>query len=362
MLIQRPYNITVDGASVNGNTIDGLLSHVFSWQSSGGIQAAFRVQILLNSSGAIVFDSGQQQSYALQYTMPANSITNGQVFQIQVIAYDLQGNSATSYTQLFQTSATPVVTMAAITSPVNTQAYTFSATYSQAQNVPMASYIAYLYDNNKNLIGQSAVLTALPLEYTFSGLQTGDSYYIEIECTSNLNVTGSTGMVSFSVSFAQPTTSAILTATSNDDAGSIELAWNVFQIIGSTDITGTITYPNNDSINLTGGNNVWWNNGINIAGNFTLKLWIQSPNVGDTLMTISGGNGTLTLVFGSDNRFHVYKNIIGGTARSHYASQPVADYYYLSSGMVGYNSVNKQYYVGIQQINNDSNVYAQILD
>lgn len=362
-MIQKPYNIIVNGQAVNGNTIDGKLSNVFTWSSSGGISTAFQVQIYNNSNNQLLFSSGVVTTYALAYTMPPNSILNGLQLQVTITAYDGLGNSATSNYQIFQTSSTPVVTLAALPNPIPSQNYTFSATYSQAENVPMASYIVYLYDANNNLLGQSSVLSAPPLQYTFEGLQSATSYQVEIEATSNLNMTGSTGLVAFTVEFTQPVANAVFTATSDDDAGSIQLSWSVYQLIGSTDIVGNINYVNNDSVNLTGGNNIWWNNGLSITDDFTLKMWIADPVVNENLLTFTGSNGTITLLIKSDFRFHVYKVLSNSTKTTHIVTEAIeGEFYFMSPNFFTYAvPANSKYFIVLQQIQNNMNISVEVL-
>jgi hypothetical protein len=96
-------------------------------------------------------------------------------------------------------------------------------------------------------------------------------YYIEFFATSSLGLTGTSGKVSFTTSFAQPNLSSNIVATNVDNAG-INLSWYVNQITGTSTST---TYINNEKLDVTSGN-VTFDKGFTIDQDFTLKLWIDT--------------------------------------------------------------------------------------
>lgn len=349
-MIQRPYNIKVNGIMVNGNTIDPTLSNTFSWSSSGDISTAFQVQIYNNVTGNLVYDSTKQTSYNTYFALPANSIPSNNVYKIIVTAFDVNGNSASSYSVIFSTSLTPVVTIVPISNPVGSQTYNFSATYSQSENVAMTSYLVYLYDANGNLLAQSNAQTGSTIEYMFSGLQSGDTYQVEFECTSAKGLTGTTGLVSFNVQYDQPYVNTQLTATNNSTTGTIDLSWTVIQVIGQTDISGTVNYINNEMVDLTGGNNIWFSNGFNVDQDFTMKIWLQSPVHNVDLLTMYGANGKITLQYQDDNQFHLYKAITS-------VNDPLTRTH-LVSGVVNATT----YCVIVQQIGQNMNLFADVVN
>lgn len=350
-----------NGSMINGITIDAGLSNVISWSSSGDAPTAYQVQFYDNVLGGLVFDTGEVTSYNLTYTLPVNSLNNNKQYKILVTSFDKYNNSATSYGQVFNTSATPVVTMTAIANPVASPNYTFDATYTQANNSPVQSWIAYLYDSNSNIIAQSNIQNTTPIEYTFQGFQSGDSYYVEFECTGQNGLTGTSGLIGFTVQYSQPTQYATLTAINNDTTGSIDLSWNIIQIIGSTDIVGPINYIDNEMVDLTGGNNIWFEDSFSINSNFTLKAWLNSPVHNKNLLTLNGQNGQIYLIFGDDLRFHLYKNPTGSTKIDHYMTPVIGNTYFVSNNQVVVSGTS-DYFAVIQQIGNDLNIFAQALN
>lgn len=360
MSVQRPYNILVNGNNINGTTIDASLVNNITWSNSGDISVKYDVQIYNNANNVLAYDSGVVNSYSLSYALPANALLNGYTYKITITVYNVSNSSAVSYAQIFNTSKTPVVTVSTIDNPVTNSNYTFDATYSQEQNVAMASYIVYLYDNNRELIAQSNAQTTTPIEYTFQGLQSTKSYYVEFQITSNVGLTGTSGLVAFNVNFSAPIVNTTLTATANDDQGSVLLSWNVVQIIGTTDIVGSVNYIGNEKVDLTSGKHIWFQNGFSVDQNFTCKIWLASPVHNKDLITFTGSNGTIRLQYQDDHKFHLYKDISNSGRTMHIRSKECAKYYFLNSTQTLASSASTNYYIYLQQIGNLMEVFAQV--
>jgi hypothetical protein len=265
MAIQKPYNI-----SLSGKTIDSAEINRISWSTSGDTQVAYSINIYKNSDGTLAWSLPKTNSYSLYYDLTSGNLINGLEYKTQITVYDSNNNSAVSDFCIFQTSSRPVVTVSPI-GTVAAQSNVFSATYSQGQSISLRSWIAYLYDSSQSLIDQSPITTTTPLSYTFTGLNTGKVYYIEFFATSSLGLTGTSGKVSFTTSFAQPNLSSNIVATNVDNAG-INLSWYVNQITGTSTST---TYINNEKLDVTSGN-VTFDKGFTIDQDFTLKLWIDT--------------------------------------------------------------------------------------
>lgn len=265
MAIQKPYDI-----KPNGIVTPAEEDILISWKTSGGIQTSFAIEIKDNNTNTIVFTLPKTSSYSHQYNLLANSLTNGKEYKMTIQVWDEDDNTSISDPVIFETSSRPVITINA-TGIVVGQEYSFSATYSQAESIPIRSWVANLYNNEQTLISTSGLQLTSTLEYLFGGLQSETSYYIEFQATSNKGIVGTSGLIPFDVLYSQPTIQSALSAENYDNA-SIRLLWSIVQIIGQSENTSFI---NNEKINATNGK-VWFNQGFNIEDNFTLKIWIES--------------------------------------------------------------------------------------
>lgn len=335
MALQKPYDI-----NLRSKTIDANEPNEVTWKVSGDIQTAFKIDILSNLDNTLVWTTDKVTTYALKYTIPSSSFTNGNEYKIRITIYN-SNQSITSDAEVFQTSSTPVITVNTI-GTVNSFSYNFSANYEQAEGVSLRNYIVNLYDDKQNLIDKSNIKTILPMDHLFSNLQTEKHYYIEFQATSSKGLTGTSGLVSFDVFYYRPKMNVNLEAKNINNAG-IELSWYVKQIILKNNGG---SFVNNEKMDVRNGKIVG-DDGFNINQNFSMKLWIEQPyqsNVASQvdLLIFTGENGKLYLQYWNDNKFHLWKDVKG--VKSHWSSEEVT---------------GSSFFVIFQQINDDANLIAR---
>lgn len=263
-IINKPYNILVSGQYFDAST-----DITVTWSISGAIQTAKEILIKLNSDGSTVHTLTKISSYAQSYIIPASTLTNGNSYQIFITAYDSANNSATSDAVVFACSSAP--TLSSAPPIVNAPSALFQATYSQAQSVPMRSWIGYLYNSLQQELTNTGIQTTSTIEYTFSGLETDETYYYEFQATSNYNMSCTTGKIAFTPSFSQPTLRVNIDIQNTSDAG-VKMTWDAFQIIGTGN---NISYIGGQEVDVTNGS-VVFDSGYLIDNNFTYKEWLRS--------------------------------------------------------------------------------------
>lgn len=348
-MLQKPFNI-----SLRGLCIDSAEDNEVSWQVSGDIQTAFKMDILLNIDNSLAWTSNKINSYSLKYVIPKNTLTNGIEYKIKLTIYNQANESITSDGDVFQTSSRPVVTVNPI-GTVNSFSYNFVAQYSQSENVSLRNYTVNLYDSNQNLIDKSNIKTILPIEHLFSGLQTETDYYIEFIATSSKGLTGTSGLVLFSVFYYRPKMNVFLDAKNIDNAG-IEISWFVRQII--LENSGGV-FVNNDEIDLTNGV-ATGDKGFTIDKDFSLKLWLRDYQHNTPLLTLTGENGQIVLKYNAiQQAFIISKitNIISGN----YQSKKTVEYAFVSPYQIVEMTGSKAF-VLIQQIDRDINLDVKMYD
>ncbi|OPH47630.1 hypothetical protein BC351_10600 [Paenibacillus ferrarius] len=334
MALQKPYNISFKGLTIAAGEVNKL-----TWQVSGDLSVAYQVRVFKNSDNILIYNSSKITSFANSHSIPANSFLNGLEYKIQVIIWNDAGAGIFSDYEIFQTSSRPVVGVSPI-GTVGSQTYNFTATYSQLESVSMRSWIFYLYDANKLKIFQSEIQTNTNIHYLISGLKSNTNYYVEFQTTSNKGLVGTSGLVSFSVSYSQPNINTNLTAENNENAG-IKLTWNTIQIIGST-LSAPI-FINGEKLNVR--NDVFsFSEGFQLTNNFTLKLWFENITSNVDLLVIKGQSGTISLQYWNDHKFHLFKDVYG--YRSHNVSSEL-----IGSG----------FFVYIQQIDGDMNIEGEVV-
>lgn len=334
MALQKPYNI-----NTRGNTYDGNEQIKVIWQVSGDSSVAYQVRVYKNSDSSLTYDSTKITSFGQTHTIPSGSLTNGLEYKILITIWNNANQSISSDYEIFQTSSRPVITLDAIPL-VGSPSYTFEATYSQSESVEMKSWIAYLYNENNTLIAQSPISTSTTLSYLFGSFESGKSYFVEFQASSNKSLVGSSGKIPFNVEFEQPIININLTAE-NVDNGGVKLSWKTIQIIGETIIAPI--FIGNDKINLH--NDVFsFSEGFSIPKNFTIKIWLEDIEADVDLFRLKGNNGDIYLQYWSDDhKFHLFKDVYG--YKSHWTSEQIDGF---------------AYFVCLQQINGDMNIETEV--
>ncbi|MGG2091234.1 hypothetical protein AB1283_00525 [Bacillus sp. S13(2024)] len=338
MAIQKPYNL-----SITSSTIDGKLDNSFTWKVTGSIQTAYSFTIYKNSDNSTVFTFPKTNSYELKGAIPANTLTNGIEYKLSVTVYDLANTEATSDVVIFQTSTTPLLTFTS-TTDVGSELYNATATYTQAENVPLKSYIAYLYDKDRKLINQSNIKTILPVEHLFPPLTEDMTYYVEFQATSAKGIVATTGLIMIKTSFSKKKVNLVLKAENIDSAG-VKLQWFAKQIIGVT--SGTTNFVNNGTGLDVRNGMISFANDFSTKRDFTFKLHIESPTVttpynpDNDLFVMNGKNGTLRLQYLDNNRFKLIKTVKG-----------------INSVWFSNEVISTKFVVVIQQIGDDCNIFA----
>ncbi|MFI2856777.1 hypothetical protein ACH6EH_06520 [Paenibacillus sp. JSM ZJ436] len=331
-MLQKPFNI-----SIRGQTLDGNDPILVSWQVSGDLSVAYQVRVYRNSDNALTYNSNKITSFAQNHTIPAISIPNGLEYKIEISIWNQQGLTISSDREIFQTTSKPSVSMGTI-GTIGSPSYIFTATYSQAESVPIRSWLMILYDANKNKIYQSPISIEPSISLLIENLQSGQIYYIETQVTSAKGLVNSTGLVQISVQYQQPDIQVNLKAE-NVDNGGMKISWNTIQIIGKT--TSPPIFLEDGWIDLTN-DTFSFSEGFSLSDDFTIKIWMKDIKSDVDLFTLKGTNGTLSLQYWDrDKSFHVFRDVYG--YRSHNISPIV---------------IGSDLFVCIQQVFSDINVTA----
>lgn len=232
--------------------INASANYLMSCIMQGTIILNYRIKIYDNSDDSLDYDSGVvdisstplYNGETLEHLLAANTLVNGKEYKWQIITSD-GTNSATSSFALFRTNALPVITFTPPSS-ITSQSYTFNATYSQAQNVPV-NYTQFLFYNiNNELILTTGKNYTGRIQYTYEGFANNTSYGVKIIGYTSNNVYFETGIYNFTIEYSQPNvnltpiiTQGVISGCKSNSLVNIE--WG--GIVQETGVaTGTISY------------------------------------------------------------------------------------------------------------------------
>jgi hypothetical protein len=335
-MIQKPY-----GINLKDQIIDRNADYLLRWSTSGDVSTSFSINIYNLDDDSLVWSLPRTYSLALSYTLPANALSIGSKYKINITVWNSNEQSATSNFVTFSAMSKPVISVTPIETVAN-HSYLFTATYTQAEGIPLSYYVVNLYDSNQKLFKTSGIKTDGLLEQRFELLKNGTNYYIEFKVTAKQGLTVSSGLIPFTVTYENPSMYFQLSANPVTETASVKLDWKIMQVIGKTSIKPR--YINGSMLDVRGGK-LFFDEGFEIENDFTLKIWFQHLVKDVDVIYFQGLNGHIRVQYKSDNRFHLYKQING--YNYHYSSNEID-----SDGV----------FLCLQQKNSRMDMYTEITD
>lgn len=243
-MLNQPSNVTPDEVYGTG-TVDLTQDLNVTWRVVGSsAMLAYQIDFFQNDPASTsVYSTGKQTllspfwgvNYAgeTQYftatvtaaTLSSNGITNGNEYKFLITQW-WGATDADSITQttasVFQGRTAPVLALTAIANPVTSKAYTFTATYTQAQGEPL-KWLRWRISEKDNLdspfVDTGNIYGTGELQVSYDGFLTGVTYSIKLDIETANGIDATTGWTDFDVSYALPeATGSVEACMLNGDA------------------------------------------------------------------------------------------------------------------------------------------------
>lgn len=254
---------------VTYGTIQAFNSSTITLRSNQFIQVGMFVQIGNQKSRITKIEN---VSNGLEVTV-SPTITNVSVGE----SYNVYNNNVTSTDYYFRARTTPSLILNTIPENITSKSYTFSATYTQAENVGFKYFEWTIYDVEGNVINKSGERNSGVISYTFDGFINGSTYGVSVVLENQDGDFLSVQPKYFMVKYALPELDNAPTAYANCENDSIELMWSPLLInsgIAVSDDATTIQYDILENEPYFGGSSV------RIGNKTKLKWYVgseQSP-------------------------------------------------------------------------------------
>ena len=283
MALFQPTNIYPSSLGELGNgTVDITKPLAVSWQVNGNsAMAAFSLTICKNDTDSTqVYTTGKLTEgcpfygtdYAgntvlFAYTIPADALSgagmvNGQQYKL-IIRQWWGETDAESVTQrsaaVFLTRTAPVLTVAAIPSPLTVRKYAFTAAYSQAQGDTLnwvrwtlraGNSEAVLYDSGR-------IYGTAELRMEYDGLFPDTDYAVRCQVQTENGVQADNAWVRFRLAYDTTDVSGAVVACPNCKKSGIRVSWpGLYSIPGTA--TGS-TAISGGKLSIGSGGSVTWN-------------------------------------------------------------------------------------------------------
>ena len=195
------------------------------------------------------------------------------------------------------TSVTPKLTSISLKleleNLIEYQNYNFTATYTQAEGIPIKKFKFVLYDDLDIMVYESDWMYNTDIEYFITGMINGNSYQIECHVENQYGQVVISDKVAFTVSYEMPDDIPELIITRLDSIGAIKLEWtNIKQVLPV--VTGNYSYVSSKflkGLQLDDGSVITYSE--ELPEKFTIVFWIKLPTdfVG-SFLTLSDGEGS----------------------------------------------------------------------
>lgn len=344
------------------SAFDATNSQIFTFNVSGGDQVVKnRLVISKQSDNTIVYDN-IQTTFAFRHVLPENTLINGEYYSAYITTYNSANEqSLPSLGIQFYCFSTPsfVFSNIPINRIINNASYNFIVTYDQNELEYLKSYTFNLYNSERVLLTSSGVqyissASTLPLNinYTFSGLNDEETYYIEVNGQTMHGMVIDTGFVLFSVQYETPNVFSIISLNNNCEGGYITIKSNLVGIDGEANPYPPIYVDDNTAIDLTGvGDYALWNSGYEINGDFTASLWGRNFNDNNEIIILSDGIQTLKINYRKDENGRYYAELI--VKEGFYTYYLYTNPIYVYSGdtlQIWFRRINSLYEIGLYDL------------
>lgn len=269
MALVQPTNLFPSSfRGSGGDVIDASVSNTFSMQLNGSSPCvAYALKIMQNDAESTAVYTINKTSLAtpiyprdhtntpqrLEIVIPSTSgMTNGYAngYKWNASLYWDNSNYIKSADTFFKTEATPYFTVVDPPSTVTSKSVTLTATYTQANGVPLEWYRWTISDANGNIVADTGEVYSEDIQITVDGLLSGEtfSYVVEGQTQSGVPVEGvSDGQGNYSnkgtftVTYVAPIVSGGVAAKCSPRTGSINVSFPSVRIIEGTG-TGSYSY------------------------------------------------------------------------------------------------------------------------
>lgn len=293
MALQKPIVNTIAA-------FDATSAHTINFVVNGGDQVtANRAIIKLGSTNETLYDA-TQTTFALQHTIPANTLTNGNYYIIQIQTFNSNSDaSALSSPITFYCYSTPTFSISNLptNNVVKNASYTFNLSYNQTQGEALSSYIVDVYSLSQTLIWSSNIVYVgangvPPSVFTIpvSGFEDSSAYYIRARGQTEQLTELDTGYILLTTTFDARNIYTQLLLTNNSCEGYIMISSSVVSLDGITNPENPI-YIDDQEIDLRAdGSYVTWEQSFGIYGTYTARLWLRDVNPDTIIATIYNAN------------------------------------------------------------------------
>lgn len=279
---------------------DADFEHTISFVVNGGDQVTSnRAIIKLGSTNETVYDE-TQTTFSLQHTIPAQTLTNGRYYTIQIQTFNSESGASTFSSPItFYCYNTPSFSFTNLPTGnvIENAGYTFELGYDQSEGEALNSWIVNLYNSSQTLVWTSDTnytgANGVPpanFSVDISGFEDGSLYYIRAIGQTEQFTVLDTGYILLTCVFDVTSIYTQFVLDNNSCEGYIMITSNVVSLDGTAN-PNPPTYINEDEIDLTGAEDyVNWEQSFAVYDKSTTRIWLRAMNKDSIIATFYNAN------------------------------------------------------------------------
>lgn len=274
--------------------IDASLDATITFSWSGNRAYSNRLVVYDNKTLSVIFDD-TVTTYKFEHTIPADTLTNGKQYVIEIQVTDQSGNTSSMSNRVsLYTITTPIFQFSDIPSIIESSSYTANIYYYSVDEEELNLYKFYLYDADQKLLFETDVSYLDENEnisYTYRSLENDSVYYIRATGVTVNGIELDTGYCKISIKFENQDDYARVYVENLPNIGCIKISTNIIVIQYNGDQEFSFQ---NGLIDLCD-TSIFYDSGFNAEGDFTviirgMHLWHTG-----TLLKMSNGEYDITL-------------------------------------------------------------------
>ena len=282
----------------------------FDWS---GRQMKSNIATIKNASTGTVVYQEEYDSFKGVHVIPIGTesgLSNNTNYQITIVVVDMDDvQSEASDPVLFSCYTTPTITMYHLyedRTDTITDGYVLGSSNIYIRigyNHPSAetgnllnTWRITLYNSSKVSLDYSNELYAAnTLDYDFSGLLDLTEYYLRVEALTTSGMRVDTGYVKITVNYTIPAKFSNLSLVNNEDEGNIHIESFAISMTGRPKFEPVVYVEDEQhnpyAVDLTDGNEVSFNEGLDLNKTFTITMYISDLEYFEPFLILSDGNG-----------------------------------------------------------------------
>lgn len=274
---------------------DSTNEETFQFQWNGNQSFGNILKIYTNDIENKLIYEKPQTTMQLKHTLPANTLTNGVLYNARIKVIDVDDNeSEDSEPILFYCFTTPTFTFDNISENdiIKNSSYQVNMSYKQIEGEPLQSWEISLYDMSQSKIQGSGVNYVDDIKYTLTDLEDEQTYYIKATCMTLNGMEVSTDFIPFKVEYKRPSVYSLLTLENVKNSGYISLQSNIRAVEAKS--SKYTEYVDGHYVNLKN-NTVFIDQDFSLNDDFIINLLGYNLTPNALIMQLSDGTNNINL-------------------------------------------------------------------